>query len=276
MKAQRAIEKGAKNGFAKVVARSLSKDAEASLIDSVSAAVLRVFRAFFACLQRVAGVFCHLSELRRQQSKCGCKHANGPNTMRRMQTLAFLPRGHSTARQRAQAGFSLMELMAVLTVLAILATFAAPSFTQMTERWRVRQTAESMVSSLYYARSEAIKRGGFVAMSRLPANSDCNHASSNNNWGCGWRVFYDKNRNGTFDASGDEVLQLSDAPAKTNVIVKSGSSILKFDRWGQVNGISAQGIVITPASGNSSGDSAITLCVSSGGRIDMRIGAISC
>ena len=61
-------------------------------------------------------------------------------------------------------GFTAIELMVTIGIAAILAALAAPSFTGLMERWRVRQAAEGLQSTLYYARSEAIKRGGNVVM----------------------------------------------------------------------------------------------------------------
>ena len=60
-------------------------------------------------------------------------------------------------------GFTLLEVMLVVGVMGVLATLAAPSFTRLIEKWRVQQTVEVMKSTLYFARSEAIKRGGGVA-----------------------------------------------------------------------------------------------------------------
>ncbi|MGL6206135.1 MAG: pilus assembly FimT family protein, partial [Giesbergeria sp.] len=63
-----------------------------------------------------------------------------------------------------QHGFTAIELMVVVAIVAVLAALAAPSFTPLIERWRVRQAAENLTSSLYFARSEAIKRGGGIAL----------------------------------------------------------------------------------------------------------------
>ena len=45
-----------------------------------------------------------------------------------------------------QAGFTAIELLVVVAIVAILTALAAPSFTPLIERWRVRQARESCVN----------------------------------------------------------------------------------------------------------------------------------
>ncbi len=136
---------------------------------------------------------------------------------------------HTHHHSKAQAlhfvaGFSAIELMVAVAIVAILAALAAPSFTPLLERWRVRQAVENMTSTLYYARSEAIKRGGRVGIQKVAQGTNgCKLASTNEEWGCGWFVFVDSDDNGKWK-SGEEILQTTTTPTNTNLIHKSGRS----------------------------------------------------
>lgn len=109
-------------------------------------------------------------------------------------------------------GFSAIELMVVVSIISILAALAAPSFTPLIENWRVREASEQLQSTLYYARSEAIKRGGQVVIQKIPNNTNgCTSATDNSDWDCGWIVCQDTNGNGACNAT-EPVLQRIDAP----------------------------------------------------------------
>ena len=73
------------------------------------------------------------------------------------------PNAMQTPALHTASGFTAIELMVVVAIVAILTALAAPSFATMVESWRVRLATEHLQSTLYYARSEAIKRGGRVA-----------------------------------------------------------------------------------------------------------------
>ena len=59
---------------------------------------------------------------------------------------------------KRQSGFTMIELMVTLLVLVILAMIAAPSFTAMIEKSRLRGAADDVVNLLGVARAEAVKR----------------------------------------------------------------------------------------------------------------------
>jgi type IV fimbrial biogenesis protein FimT len=71
--------------------------------------------------------------------------------------------------------------MVVVAIIAVLAALAGPSFTPLIERWRVRDAAETLTSSIYYARSEAIKRGGNIIIIKNPNSGACTTADKNTN-----------------------------------------------------------------------------------------------
>lgn len=167
---------------------------------------------------------------------------------------------------RAHQGFTIIELMVVVFILAILTALAAPSFTPLIENWRIRQAVNGLESSLYFARSEAIKRGGNVTIRKEPTGSNgCPLASGSNSWDCGWFVFVDTNGNGAQNA-GEELLQRFPTPPNIEVTRTSGGTNIQLDRWGRVSGAFV-GFSLVPLGKSMSDAAARGLCMSSGGRI---------
>ena len=155
--------------------------------------------------------------------------------------------------------------MVVVAIVAMLTALAAPSFTPLIERWRVRQAVDGLQSSLYYARSEAIKRGGSVMINKNPNNiNGCTTASGANDWDCGWVVCADTNADGICQTT--EVLQQFPAPVKLQITRTSGGASIKLDRWGRVTGTFI-GFSLVPLNKSISDPAARGLCMSSGGRI---------
>ena len=147
------------------------------------------------------------------------------------------------ARQFA-TGFTAIELMVVVSIVAILAALAAPSFSPLIENWRVRESAEQLQSTLYYARSEAIKRGGQVLIQKIPNNT---------------------NGSGTCTAA-DPVLQRVESSAKVHVNRTSGGATIQLNRWGLVDG-TWLGFNLVPLDKTVSHVAARGVCMSSGGRV---------
>lgn len=168
--------------------------------------------------------------------------------------------------QKWITGFTTTELIVVIAISTILTTLALPNFTLLIESWRVKQATGNLQSSLHYAKSEAIKRGGFVAMQKIPNNTgSCKSASGNRDWDCGWLICHDSNSNGSCDAA-EAVLQRVDAPSNVQITRTGGGNSIKLNRWGLVDG-TWLGFSLIPLDKSISHPGSRGVCMSSGGRI---------
>ena len=168
-------------------------------------------------------------------------------------------------------GFTMVELMTAIAVLGILAAIAVPSFRPIVERWQVRHTVEGLRSTLHFARSEAIRRGGNVTVQKLPNGGTCTGADGNLDWDCGWIVCHDTNDNGKCEAT-EIVLQRFDATRRTKVLRSGGTDSIRFNRWGMVAG-AWPSFGIYPLDKTNADPAARRLCMSSGGRIRLAASA---
>lgn len=202
-------------------------------------------------------------------------HQNSGIGSKQMSRTAFFSH-HPT---KLQLGLTLVELMLTVGILAILASLAAPSFTQLIERWRVRDAAETLTSSLYYARSEAIKRGGNTI---IQANTDTD-------WSTGWHIFFDANGNRAqdtcvpTDTPNECDLQVIARTTRLTVDLAHSTGSISIDRWGMHSHTDTADSTpdsltfkLIPQGKNKTDTSATTLCASLGGRIERKKGFEDC
>jgi prepilin-type N-terminal cleavage/methylation domain-containing protein len=99
-----------------------------------------------------------------------------------------------------QSGFTIIELMITVILIAVVAAVAVPSFRTMVQNNRIATQANTFITAINLARSEAVKRGRDVYLSST---------SGTVVWGDGWRLWVDENGNGSEDAG--ELLRVFEA-----------------------------------------------------------------
>ncbi|MEL6951300.1 MAG: GspH/FimT family pseudopilin [Pseudomonadota bacterium] len=117
------------------------------------------------------------------------------------------------AQERRQRGYTILELMMTIAVIAVIAGFAVPSFLSTMNANRIVTDNNELISTLAFARSEAIKRGQRVTLCPTADQAAC---ATTGGWEQGWMAFLDPSGFGTVDA-GEEVLRVWDGLEGTTV-----------------------------------------------------------
>ena len=89
-------------------------------------------------------------------------------------------------------GFTLIELLITIVIVGLIASIGIPSFTQTIRNSRLTTNINELVTSLNFARSEAVKRNQAVTIRKFGAE-----------WETGWTVFVDVDGDGDGIPEGD-------------------------------------------------------------------------
>jgi type IV fimbrial biogenesis protein FimT len=171
-------------------------------------------------------------------------------------------------------GFTLIELLVVVALVAVLVSLAVPGFSQFLSKRSVQSAASALASDYRFARSEAIKRSGYVTTCRSSDGTSC--TAGVGSWHDGWIVFADQNADSVVDA-GDDILRVQQAVQGISAMQSlTAASTRRFATF-RPNGIAvgvAGNLVITPSVASTN---TRLLCISNQGRVAIRpAGAASC
>ena len=123
------------------------------------------------------------------------------------------------SRRQAGDGFTLIELLVTLSVFAILVALGLPSIEESIRNSRITAQNNEMLSLLYYARSEAVRRNTSVAVQILPTTE-------------GWDAIVQDPSNEA-DIEGCVPGQLR-CTSNTRVSLSANTSVLTFNNRGYI------------------------------------------
>ena len=133
-------------------------------------------------------------------------------------------------------GFTLIELAVTLAVGAILLALATPSLQRIINDNRLSAQANTLLSSLALARSEAIKRGQRVTVCKSADGISC---STTDAWSDGWLVFTDPTSPGSLDV-GETVLARGEPLSGASTLTTRNGRLEHYIAY-RANGLSQGG-----------------------------------
>lgn len=161
-------------------------------------------------------------------------------------------------------GFTVIELMIVVGVIGILLAVGLPGLQDTIARMSVNSQAKSLVASLNFARSEAIKRGTLVSVCASANGTDC----AADAWSDGWIVFVDANEDATGAAgsvdAGDEVLRVYQGLSSGTL--EFTAALQQYDAQGFGTNAAAATFLLCPEDGNSLNAQAVEISMTGRGR----------
>jgi Tfp pilus assembly protein FimT len=157
-----------------------------------------------------------------------------------------------------------MELMMALVVTAIIIAIAVPAYTALIQNNFSQNTANSLIASLKFIRSEAVKRNATIS---LCATSSSTFAACGSAWATGWFMFIDVNGNGTYDSATDTILRINSLTGTgASILASNSSNTFSYNNLGFPLA-STSNITIAVNASNCKGDNARTITISVTGMI---------
>lgn len=138
----------------------------------------------------------------------------------------------SVSRKQQHAfiqAFTLIEVLMTLLLAVILAAIAYPSYRSVMQNTRVTAVTNDFMSSLAYARAEALKRNQSVSICAAVDNRflSCGQASD---WLNGWIIFIDPNHTGKIATPADRLKIYS--ALTSGAIISTAIPYISYNRSG--------------------------------------------
>jgi type IV fimbrial biogenesis protein FimT len=147
-----------------------------------------------------------------------------PDHMERLPTSTTPARG-------AEPGFTLIEILVTMVVAGILVAIAVPAFNNFVLNDRDIGQVNSLVGSLNYARSEAVKRASPTGVTVCPT-ADGQTCTNSTDWSGGWVVVDPNNADCTTPPC---TLQSIPAMAGSNRLTGTAATGITFSSSGQAS-----------------------------------------
>jgi type IV fimbrial biogenesis protein FimT len=130
---------------------------------------------------------------------------------------------HARIAPAGQGGFSLVELITVVAIAAVLAAGAAVGLSEIGRAMTLSAHVNRLLSEIYLARSEAIKRNSRVVLCKSADGVTC---ASSGGWEQGWIVFHDANNNALRDPG--ELLIRRGEPATRPLRITGNDTVSRY------------------------------------------------
>ncbi len=118
---------------------------------------------------------------------------------------------------RGEKGFSLIELIIVVVLIGVMVVMAIPSYSDFIANQRARTNAQTLLGTLMYARSEAIKINGNVSVT-----------AAGGGWNAGWTI-----------SRGATVVKSQDALTGVTITEGAGANVVTYNGRGRLTGANA-------------------------------------
>lgn len=137
--------------------------------------------------------------------------------------MKHLNRVWAVGRASVAQGMTLIESLTSLALAAVLLSIAVPAFDALLTNSRLSSVSNDFFTSLYLARSEAIKRNARVVMCKSDDGETC---QATGYWDQGWIVFHDADNDAQLDAGEDIIQYVNTLP--TNISIRGNTPVAKY------------------------------------------------